>query len=587
MNAWFIQTEELWQLAGWTMLHFLWLGAVAALAGGVLRFAAHRAAPTVRYALSLTTLAILVVLPFAIAAWLSSYSPAILAGRPRTSLEKPNIVAPSQDDSAIYAPRQPIVIDLAQTNVDPLLTGEDPPLGNGLVALTSEVANPSPSPSLLGRGVFDAIVPHLPWLWLLGAPLTFSLLAAGLIGSERLRWTCTPLTSGSAFDACERLRVALRISRRISVAACEGIAQPLLIGIVRPLVLLPAAALAGWTPEELEMVLLHELAHVRRWDNLVNLVQRMIESLLFFHPAVWLVSRQVRRDREQCCDAMVVSHTSRPQEYAELLLSIAAAIRGRSRFPLAAASAMADHPLAGRIRRILKLQEEPMGITRRTLAAMLTIPLVVVAATVYTAVADDKEASSGLESGQPNSVALAGQEENDGSADRLTANVDANKPKPKTPLYSKIYSLPKSEHKQIEEMLAQKRLAAEQDEANRPREVEIPQLQQNIERLGQLIVGAKKELIDLEVFRSLAMQNASNDGLEAMVQKELDKDPALATFTSQLSELRQQLIEQQAKDRDQGSANIKQLSNSRPRLRKCKPTPTNTAPRPKRPFAID
>ena len=69
---------------------------------------------------------------------------------------------------------------------------------------------------------------------------------------------------------------------------CERIAAPVLVGILRPIILLPPAAITGWTPDEIEMVLLHELAHVRRWDNLVNLVQRIIESLLFFHPAVWL-----------------------------------------------------------------------------------------------------------------------------------------------------------------------------------------------------------------------------------------------------------------------------------------------------------
>jgi len=70
------------------------------------------------------------------------------------------------------------------------------------------------------------------------------------------------------------------------------------------------------------MVLLHELAHVRRWDNLVNFLQRIVESLLFFHPAVWWVSRWLRRDREECCDAVVVAHTAKPQAYAELLVAL-------------------------------------------------------------------------------------------------------------------------------------------------------------------------------------------------------------------------------------------------------------------------
>ena len=124
------------------------------------------------------------------------------------------------------------------------------------------------------------------------------------------------------------------------MAVCERIATPLLVGVVKPLILLPPAALNGWTTAELEMVLVHELSHVRRWDNAVNLAQRIVESLLFFHPAVWIVSGWVRRDREDCCDAAVVRHTAKPQAYAELLLALA------SHQPLAglAATAMAQHP---------------------------------------------------------------------------------------------------------------------------------------------------------------------------------------------------------------------------------------------------
>ena len=92
----------------------------------------------------------------------------------------------------------------------------------------------------------------------------------------------------------------------MAVAVCERLATPVLVGVVRPLILLPAAAMGGWGPDQIEMVLLHELAHVRRWDNLVNLLQRLVESALFFHPAVWIVSGWVRREREHCCDAMVV-----------------------------------------------------------------------------------------------------------------------------------------------------------------------------------------------------------------------------------------------------------------------------------------
>ena len=124
------------------------------------------------------------------------------------------------------------------------------------------------------------------------------------------------------------------------------------------------------------MVLLHELAHVRRWDNLVNLLQRLVESALFFHPAVWIVSGWVRREREHCCDGIVVAHTGRARAYAETLLALADP--GPDRTPHAAV-ALAGNDLVARVRRILDLHPEghamklPRGLLALT-AAILIFP---------------------------------------------------------------------------------------------------------------------------------------------------------------------------------------------------------------------
>ena len=82
--------------------------------------------------------------------------------------------------------------------------------------------------------------------------------------------------------------------------------MPTVIGWLRPVVLLPVSCLTGLSPEQIEAVLCHELAHVRRHDYLVSVVQSVIETLLFYHPAVWWVSKQIRRERECCCDELAV-----------------------------------------------------------------------------------------------------------------------------------------------------------------------------------------------------------------------------------------------------------------------------------------
>ena len=145
----------------------------------------------------------------------------------------------------------------------------------------------------------------------------------------------------------------------MSVGICDRLAVPVLVGIVRPLILLPPAALCGWSVQQLEMVLMHELAHLRRWDNVVNLLQRIVESLLFFHPVVWWLSARVRLERELCCDRIVVAQLGQPFAYAEMLVALAGRGHGRR----AAALAMADRHVMIRIRRLFNLEDRSMKLT--------------------------------------------------------------------------------------------------------------------------------------------------------------------------------------------------------------------------------
>ena len=226
--------------------------------------------------------------------------------------------------------------------------------------------------------VLEAAALYLPWLWIVGAPLVLLLTTAGMVGAERLRRESRPAADATIAELCRRLADSLRLSRRVGVAVCDRIAGPILVGIVRPIILLPAIALAGWDPQQLEVVLLHELVHVRRWDNLVNLVQRIVESVLFFHPMIWVVSAWVRREREHCCDAAVVAHTRQPRAYARTARRAGRANLSHSlaKSPLAcpqAVSSMAQRPLVARIRRILKKEEQSMQVSRKTVGLVFAV----------------------------------------------------------------------------------------------------------------------------------------------------------------------------------------------------------------------
>ncbi len=282
---------DLWFVAGWTMLHYLWIGALVALVAGACRVVLRHAAANVRYAVALACFAVLAALPVGIAVWVGAKPQAVQLA----AVVIPSAATMPVDGGATIDLAVPAAGATGSASALP-----EPPM-------TSAESNEF---FQLATSTLQSSARYLPWLWLIGTPFTFLLLATGVVGAERLRHSSHKLDDGPIADACARIVESLWIGRRVTVAVCERIAAPMLVGIVRPIILLPPAALTGWTPDEIEMVLLHELAHVRRWDNLVNLVQRLVEALLFFHPAVWLVSSWVRREREACCDAAVVGHTN-------------------------------------------------------------------------------------------------------------------------------------------------------------------------------------------------------------------------------------------------------------------------------------
>ena len=150
---------------------------------------------------------------------------------------------------------------------------------------------------------------------------------------------------------------------------------PVIVGHLKPVIVLPAAALSGLSPAHLEAVIAHELAHVRRHDYLVNLAQTVIETLLFYHPAVWWVSPHVRVAREHCCDDLAVTVCRSRHEYVRALLDLEEL---RDATPALALGAT-DGSLLARGRRLLVPQQ---GRTSPPRLAASVIALMVVAAAV-------------------------------------------------------------------------------------------------------------------------------------------------------------------------------------------------------------
>lgn len=165
----------------------------------------------------------------------------------------------------------------------------------------------------------------MPWLlalWFAGV-LSFSLrFAGGLVMVHRLKRTETSNNVQLWQEKVASLSNRLRVSRPVRLFESALVEVPTVIGWLRPVILLPATALTGLSAEQLEALLAHELAHIRRYDYLVNLLQTSVETLFFYHPAVWWVSAQVRQEREHCCDDLAVAACGDVLIYARALTAL-------------------------------------------------------------------------------------------------------------------------------------------------------------------------------------------------------------------------------------------------------------------------
>ncbi len=159
----------------------------------------------------------------------------------------------------------------------------------------------------------------------------------------------------------------MNIGKGVRFFLSTYIDTPMVTGALKPIVLVPAAMISQLQPDELEAILLHELAHIKRHDYLINIIQTVIETILFFNPFVWLISKQVRREREHCCDDMVLAYTEDALPYAKALASLEMYRQNNNQLTLAAAGN--KHQLFNRIKRIMEMKKNTTSYPQ----VMLTI----------------------------------------------------------------------------------------------------------------------------------------------------------------------------------------------------------------------
>lgn len=210
--------------------------------------------------------------------------------------------------------------------------------------------------------------------WLLGVCLMAARLIIGWYTVHRLRRRAAP-AENDILDLVASYAVRLRMRRRPRIAVSSRIAEAMVVGLFRPMILLPAAWLTELPPDVLGAVIAHELAHVRRLDPWVNAVQRIVETLLFYHPAVWWLSRRMRIEREFCCDELAVRITGQPLVYVRTL-ELVAHRRLDQRIP-ALATGIGDGKmtLLQRVQQVLGGREDRPRSLLTPLAAALVVLL--------------------------------------------------------------------------------------------------------------------------------------------------------------------------------------------------------------------
>ncbi|HET9217059.1 MAG TPA: ankyrin repeat domain-containing protein [Terriglobia bacterium] len=198
----------------------------------------------------------------------------------------------------------------------------------------------------------DVWTRRIVFVWLVGVIVFLTRLAGGWLLSRRMLSSAAAVVTPVVVEALGRARNGLNFHRKVRLLSGEHIETPVVIGWLRPAILLPASALTGLSPDHLLAILAHELAHIRRHDFLVNGMQRAVECVLFYHPAVWWISGRMRVERERCCDDVAVQVCGDRLVYVRALVALENA---RAATPILALPT-AGAGVADRVRRILGIR---------------------------------------------------------------------------------------------------------------------------------------------------------------------------------------------------------------------------------------
>ncbi len=307
----------------WTMIHSLWIGLVIALLTGLLITFSRKATADLRYRLLCGLLVI-----FIIAVGITFY------------IELGKSTGVNEGTATTITNNHPVKAIVAPANFIPAQQ-----------RLVSKVT-----------AFIDRQLDVLFLIWLLFFAMKSLKMMGGLWYIQRIR-----RRKISAVGKDIKLKLTLfaermGIKRKVDLLYSELVKVPVAVGWLKPVILLPAGIFLQLTPEQIDSVLLHELAHIRRRDYLVNMLQGLAEAVFFFNPALLWLSSLIRAEREACCDDMVLCRTSRKANYLEALLAFGMMNGNQTNLAMSLGS---GNELKNRLKRMVNQENEKLSITER------------------------------------------------------------------------------------------------------------------------------------------------------------------------------------------------------------------------------
>ncbi|MFH1741984.1 MAG: M56 family metallopeptidase, partial [bacterium] len=349
---------------GWILVHFIWQGLAVAFLLAVLLQILRRRSANCCYIVACCAMLLMAALP--LVTLVKGLAPTArqalqTAQRPADVYEKPVDLESTTSAGSTTTP--PAEQDLSQQIPGPL---------------------PAPKSRLFVRYDIPTLIePYLPatvLLWLLGVFTLSVWRMGGWVELQRFKRRHVKPLCDEWKERIEFLVWKVGVSRPVRVVESAIVQIPSTIGWLKPVILVPTSALTGLPPKQLEAIIAHELAHIRRYDYLINLMQTAVETLFFYHPAVWWVSRRIRIEREHCCDEIAVAVCGDAYSYASALTKLEEFRHTSAQLAMAADG---GH-LSNRIRHVLNIRSPrssqsnawaagPVGIAITALLCFLTL----------------------------------------------------------------------------------------------------------------------------------------------------------------------------------------------------------------------